>query len=369
MNKKKVPVIVSDIDGVLKLQNSAIPQAINGLKVIRKPLNEIDSQNFPDDNIKLPFYLLTNRGNITTQSQIIQVNEAFNLNSKEEMLEPKDVILNYAALVDKLKDFKDKLILLVTGQADEQGIRDGTEIIQEAGYTNYITVEEYITITPFCVQQSRRTKEHIQKKSQIVKDRLGLKDDEIGQPLQCHGIFIMANPKQWEEAIQIILDLLSTENGKIANQIPEIGPEKHIPIFCSYGDLLVKSPYLLPRIICGGFVMALKAVYKGIYKRELDINMYGKPEIHHFEFAQEHGKQYVDENHEISQYYMIGDNPHTDIRGANNIGWVSILVRTGVFQGDENDPIYPARYVVDDFTEAIKLIFQLENIQYLWKNI
>ena len=44
---------------------------------------------------------------------------------------------------------------------------------------------------------------------------------------------------------------------------------------------------------------------------------------------------------------MIGDNPKSDIRGANAAKWKSILVRTGVFKG-ENDPLDPATYVVDD---------------------
>lgn len=36
--------------------------------------------------------------------------------------------------------------------------------------------------------------------------------------------------------------------------------------------------------------------------------------------------------------YMVGDNPASDIAGANGFGWESILVRTGVFRGkDEND--------------------------------
>lgn len=60
---------------------------------------------------------------------------------------------------------------------------------------------------------------------------------------------------------------------------------------------------------------------------------------------------------------MIGDNPHSDIKGANEIGWISILVRTGVFSGLHNDTVDPAKYVVNDFHDAIKLIFQLENIQ------
>mgnify|MGYP002173137579 CR=1 FL=1 len=60
---------------------------------------------------------------------------------------------------------------------------------------------------------------------------------------------------------------------------------------------------------------------------------------------------------------MIGDNPETDIKGANLSGWVSILVRTGIFHGEENSKEFPATYVVEDFNEAVKLIFKLENIK------
>lgn len=46
---------------------------------------------------------------------------------------------------------------------------------------------------------------------------------------------------------------------------------------------------------------------------------------------------------------MIGDNPKSDIRGANQKGWTSILVRSGIFNGQNNDEKDPASYVVDDF--------------------
>lgn len=65
---------------------------------------------------------------------------------------------------------------------------------------------------------------------------------------------------------------------------------------------------------------------------------------------------------EISQFYMIGDNPKSDIDGANRRGWTSILVRTGVFQGEENDKEHPATYVVKDFEEAIQLIYKIERL-------
>ena len=59
---------------------------------------------------------------------------------------------------------------------------------------------------------------------------------------------------------------------------------------------------------------------------------------------------------------MIGDNPATDIKGANEGGWVSILVKTGVFQGEGNDEENPALYVADNFLDSIKLILKLEGI-------
>ncbi len=64
---------------------------------------------------------------------------------------------------------------------------------------------------------------------------------------------------------------------------------------------------------------------------------------------------------------MIGDNPDSDIDGANRRGdnWVSILVRTGVFQSPEaNSDRHPAKYVVQDMEEAVNLIFKLENLEF-----
>ncbi len=59
---------------------------------------------------------------------------------------------------------------------------------------------------------------------------------------------------------------------------------------------------------------------------------------------------------------MIGDNPPVDIQGANNSGFISILVRTGVFTGELNHEKYPAKYVVDNVGEAVRLIEKLEKI-------
>jgi len=71
----------------------------------------------------------------------------------------------------------------------------------------------------------------------------------------------------------------------------------------------------------------------------------------------------------ISKFYMIGDNPQSDIAGANAKGWVSILVKTGVFNPESatsvngNDGTHAATHVVNDFQAAIDLIYKLENLE------
>lgn len=52
-------------------------------------------------------------------------------------------------------------------------------------------------------------------------------------------------------------------------------------------------------------------------------------------------------------FFMVGDNPRADIRGANRIEWASFLTQTGVHQGGVNDAENPATHVVADFQEAI----------------
>ena len=71
---------------------------------------------------------------------------------------------------------------------------------------------------------------------------------------------------------------------------------------------------------------------------------------------------------------MIGDNPESDIRGGNNNGCISILVKSGVFTGIsqsgsviENSEKYPAQFVVNNMYEAYKLILEREEIQDIIK--
>ena len=60
-------------------------------------------------------------------------------------------------------------------------------------------------------------------------------------------------------------------------------------------------------------------------------------------------------------YFGVGDNPASDIRGANAAGknWKSILVRTGVFKSEEqSEGEDKADFICDNVENAIDLIIK-----------
>ena len=73
-----------------------------------------------------------------------------------------------------------------------------------------------------------------------------------------------------------------------------------------------------------------------------------------------------------SNVYMVGDNPASDIVGGNNYGWNTCLVRTGVFQGGDNDEENPANFgVFKNVLEAVKTAIRKElgkDFNFEWKD-
>lgn len=104
---------------------------------------------------------------------------------------------------------------------------------------------------------------------------------------------------------------------------------------------------------------------------DLEIENYGKPIKFNYDFSESHlRRRCAQQKIKLSRFYMIGDNPLSDIAGANAKGWVSILVRTGIYRDDaptsenSNDTRHPATHVVDNVLDAIKLIYKLEKLDF-----
>jgi ribonucleotide monophosphatase NagD (HAD superfamily) len=61
----------------------------------------------------------------------------------------------------------------------------------------------------------------------------------------------------------------------------------------------------------------------------------------------------------LEQVFMVGDNPESDIRNANEFEspygteWTSILVKTGVYSKGSK-PKYAPKVIIKDVLEAVK---------------
>ena len=113
----------------------------------------------------------------------------------------------------------------------------------------------------------------------------------------------------------------------------------------------------------GSFNAILRLTYQLLCERELRIEMCGKPERITYDYSMRIAQQAAGENATVSQYYMIGDNPSSDICGANRVGIPSVLVRTGIWDKEENSTENPATHMTDDFSDAVDLILRLEGIE------
>ena len=110
---------------------------------------------------------------------------------------------------------------------------------------------------------------------------------------------------------------------------------------------------------------AFKSLFEHYSTLPIHVDFCGKPFPIQYEYAEALFRQnaLAAGIRTPTKYIGVGDNPKSDIRGANGAGahWQSVLVRTGVFQGEENDPHDPADFVVHNILDAAKLILSIKN--------
>jgi HAD superfamily hydrolase (TIGR01456 family) len=178
------------------------------------------------------------------------------------------------------------------------------------------------------------------------------------------AIMVFSDSRDYATDMQIIVDLLKSENGRFGT-VAKDPVSQRIPIYFSQGDLLCPSEHPYPRMSQGAFRIGLEAMYKALTGVDLERVVYGKPELATYKYADEvmtswmeqiHGEEKLPEN-----IYMVGDNPASDIIGGNMYGWNTCLVRTGVFQGGDNDENNPASFgVFVNVLEAVKTAMRKE---------
>ncbi|XP_068516658.1 haloacid dehalogenase-like hydrolase domain-containing 5 isoform X2 [Anas acuta] len=373
-----------DIDGVLVRGSQVLPAA-------REAFRRLAGAG---GRLRVPVVFLTNAGNCLRAAKARELAQALGL-----QVSPEQVILSHSPL--RLFSQFHSRCMLVAGQGPVE------ENAHNLGFKNVVTIEALRKAYPLLdmVDQSRRPKE--------------LPPPTTGFPT-IEGVILFGEPVRWETSLQLIIDVLLS-NGNPGAELEEI-PYPHLPVLACNMDLLWMAEAKMPRFGHGTFLLCLENIYKKVTGRELKYEaLIGKPSTVTYRYAEylihEQAKK-QGWNSPIRRLYAIGDNPMSDIYGANLYNnylksaqrnqaqagvkrspqaagpqsedhlavesCKSILVCTGVYRHSAEAPSKPekhntetvfhghrdfsfdpslveASYIVQDVNEAVQLAFQKEN--------
>lgn len=188
--------------------------------------------------------------------------------------------------------------------------------------------------------------------------------------INIEAIFVFADSRDWAGDQQIILDLLMSKNGRLGTRSETFqeGP----PIYFSHNDIVWSTSHEHTRIGMGALRASLEALFQAVTGKELTTIAFGKPQLGTFQFATRLLRQWRKDTHGIDKVpdtvYFVGDTPESDIRGTNEfdahsasgeVNWLSILVKTGVFQ-EGTIPRFPPKKICNNVLEAVKFGIQRE---------
>lgn len=312
---------VFDIDGVLLRGNTALPGARDSLLRL--------------DDAKIPFVLLTNGGGELESVKAAKLSEILNYEISEDQL-----ILSHTPMRSECAPFANKRVLVL-------GCKDAIGVGKSYGLKKAVTVNDLC-----CDEPSRypfKSYKH---------NPLPYSDEQVA------AVFVMHDPNDWAAELQTTIDCL---RGGLP--LGSGGNSQKIPYYSSNADMTFAAKYPVPRLAAGAFTVALTSLWRTLHNgEELNVTQYGKPTKLQFDFARRQLARWSSRNKNLTDadadefssnfdtIYMVGDNPLSDIQGANNAGlpWKSVLVRTGVFRG-ANDLQHPAKIVKDSVKEAVDL--------------
>ena len=314
--------IFCDIDGVLVKERHVIKGAVEGLK----------SLLIKSDRFGVPIMFVTNGGNCTEDGRAESLSSLF---KEIPDITPNRFVVSHSPLktLDHLKHSK----LLLIGQ-DDKIIH---QIAEEYGWSSYETASLYSERHPYLFPQ----KQHSYKPDDL-KMPVHIKD-----PVD--AVIILSTPSEWHETLQLSCDALLPTDGK-----------QTVELYAANPDFVYVNEYCTPRFTTGSFVTCLSALYKEFTGIDLNCNWVGKPYPATYEYAENRMKK---EYPDVKTIYAIGDNPLSDIKGANqakhrsDIEWYSILVRSGVHSSDDNHDEHPANHICDNIFHAIQHINEREN--------
>ncbi|KAJ5551098.1 HAD-superfamily hydrolase subfamily IIA CECR5 [Penicillium sp. DV-2018c] len=356
-----------DIDGVLLRSSKPLPGAADSLGLLKEQ--------------GIPFILLTNGGGKHETERVAEISEKLGI-----PLDASDIVQSHSPLAELVKGSEEtsalehKCVLVVGGDGD-----NCRRVAEQYGFKNVVTPGDILMANPAIWPFSNNFSAYYKTFARPLPRPIDFNDPS--KTLKVDAIFVFNDPRDWALDTQIIMDLLLSSKGRFGT-LSELNGRTELPnhgyqqdgqphLYFSNPDLWWAAAHPLPRLGQGGFREALEGVWaattggpsKGI---ELRKTVIGKPYHPTYEFAE---RQMLRNRQNtfgssadlapLERVYMIGDNPESDIRGANSYrspfgsNWHSILVRTGVYSGGE--PAWIPKTVADNVYKGVQWALKSSN--------
>eukprot|EP01036_Dinobryon_divergens_P029104 gene29104-38166_t len=304
-----------DIDGVI----------LRGSKIIQGASESIRKL----ENKKIPFIFITNGGGTSEKDKAAYLSKKLDINIREDQ-----ILLSHTPYRSLVESFKEEKVLIL-------GKKNCFSVAKEYGFNNIIDANSIFLSDPRVLPN--RDADH------------DVKDNRMENFHDVKAAMIFHDPVDWTLEIQLLCDILAPTQSA-DNQLCQ-----PIPFYSCNAYIIYTADYHLPRFTQGAFVTALKHLYKIVHNQELKVTSFGKPFKVQYQFAE---RMLLQQSERLGLpppliYYGVGDNPLSDIKGANEAGptWKSVLLRTGIFSSvDKNDKLNPADYVLENLEESINFI-------------
>lgn len=361
--QKSTIAFAFDIDGVLVKGKDPLPEAAETLRLLQK--------------LKIPYIFLTNGGGLTEKDHAAKVSSRLDVD-----IDPDQFVQSHSPFHDLVPLYHNRRILVIGGEGDQ--IR---HVAEAYGFNDVITSSdlfvEWKTLHPF----PEVTAPHHSAHGRRTPD---LRTKEIA------AILVWSSSRDWCIDLQVMHDLLLSSGGVFGNKSAKAGDvtlpnngylqDNQPKLYFSNPDFEWVTEYHQPRFAQGAIRECLEGLWRYSTKGEakLEYTSIGKPSEATFMYGERmlkafHEKmcrsQAVDDGNSgsptaIRTVYMIGDNPDSDIVGANKYRsrmgavWKSVLVETGVYQAGtkpNHQPTYHAKNVAD----AVRLVLDKERYNHM----
>lgn len=278
---------VFDIDGVLVHGDRLIPEGQRALEILNGD-NEL--------GIKIPHIFLTNGSGKPEAPRVEQLSKILHQPiSTEQFIQshtPMSALAEYY-----------NTVLVVGGE----GYRC-REVAEQYGFKDIVVPNDIIAWDPTLAPYRVFTDE----------ERASSRPRDFSK-INIEAIMVFSDSRDYATDMQIIMDLLQSQNGRLHTRAKDPISER-IPIYFSQGDMLCPTEHPYPRMSQGAFRIGLEAMYKALTGEDLERVVYGKPELATYKYADEVIASWMEVIHNEEKLpkniYMVGDNPASDIIGG-----------------------------------------------------